>query len=176
MPSFHRCTASSAKRLEACCRVVGQSAAWLTAVMALVTCGVVIARALGIGSILAQESIVFMHAAVLTIVSAYTLSENEHVRVDIFYRRRSSVEKAWIDAFGIVFFLLPLSLFTVGISWDFVAHSWQHAETSQNAGGLGGVYWMKSLIIVNGLLLSLQALAMLAKQLLIITYHQALHD
>lgn len=170
MSHFYAFTALLAAKCNKATRIIGQITAWLTAVMALVTTSVVIARAFGIGSIWAQESVIYMHAAVLTAVSAYTLSDNGHVRVDIFYRRKSPLEQAWIDALGTVLLLLPLAIFTVFISWDFVAHSWQHAESSQNAGGINGVYWLKSLIIVNGGLLCLQAIALLSRNILTLSF------
>jgi TRAP-type mannitol/chloroaromatic compound transport system permease small subunit len=41
--------------------------------------------------------------------------------------------------------------------WDYVSRSWAMAEGSGDVGGLAGVYWVKSLILVGDALLLLAA-------------------
>lgn len=145
----------------------GRSVAWLTLVMVLATCMVVLLRrVLGLGSIALQESVIYMHAAVFMLGAAYALKHGGQVRVDIFYRRFSARQRAWVDCLGSLVFLLPLALFTGFISWDFVAGAWRTGEGSTDSGGLGGVYLLKSLIPLMALSLSLQALAELLRNLL----------
>ena len=152
-----------------CNTFIGQSLAWLTAVMVLITAAIVATRAtLNVGSIGSQELVTYLHAIVVMSASAYTLAANEHVRVDIFYRRFNAVQQAWIDLFGSLLLLLPFALATALISWDFVAHAWTLRETSADSGGLPWVYLLKSLLLVNGALLALQALADGARHLVTI--------
>ncbi len=139
---------------------------WLTLAMMLVTCAVVLLRyGLGIGTIWLQESVIYMHAAVFMLASAFTLRQDSHVRVDIFYRRFSSRAQAWINALGSLLLLLPFSVFITLLSWDFAAQSWAIGEVSADPGGIAGVYLLKSLLPLMGLLLILQALAELARNL-----------
>lgn len=150
---------------------LGKGVAWLTALMALTTTAIVIGRTLfNSGSVGLQDSVTYMHALVLMCAAAYTLRCDGHVRVDIFYRRYSPVQKAWLDALGAVLLLLPFCVFTIGISWNYAASAWAIREGSIDAGGIPAVFLLKTLIPVNGLLLGLQGLAELARQLVALTY------
>src|SRR5690554_6777560 len=105
---------------------LGRAIAWLTLAMAVVTFVVVAMRyVLGLNSIAMQESVVYMHAAVFLLGSAYTLKNEGHVRVDIFYRRFSRVRKAWVDSVGTMVLLLPMCGFLLAISWHSAITSWR---------------------------------------------------
>lgn len=140
----------------------GRVVAWLSLPMVIVTFVIVVLRyAFDLGWIWMQESVVWMHAAVFMLASAYTLNRDEHVRVDIFYRRMSARRKAWVDACGTGLFLLPVCAFIVYTSWDYVATSWAIREGSREAGGLPYPFvpLLKSLIPFTAALLALQGIA-----------------
>lgn len=150
---------------------LGKGVAWLTAVMALTTATIVLIRTVfDTGSVAMQEAVTYMHALVLMCAAAYTLRCDGHVRVDIFYRRYSVLQKAWLDAVGTLLFLLPFCLFTLAISWHYVANSWTIREISPDAGGIPAVFLLKTLILVNSGLLALQGVAELARHLVTIIY------
>jgi len=144
--------------------VVGLSASWLTLFMVLVTFVVVIMRyVFDAGAIWLQESVIWMHAIVFMLGAAYTLQQEEHVRVDIFYRNMSATRRGWVDLLGAVFFLLPLGLFLAYTAWDFVVISWQLRETSREPGGLPYplVSLLKTMLLLMPLALTLQGISML---------------
>ncbi|MCW8919701.1 MAG: TRAP transporter small permease subunit [Gammaproteobacteria bacterium] len=139
----------------------GRLLAWLTLALVIVTFGVVGLRYLfDLGSIALQESITAMHALLFMLGAAYTLRHEGHVRVDIFYRRFGARGRAWVDLLGVIFLLIPVTLFIIGVSWEYVASSWRLHEGSREAGGLPGVYLLKSAIPLMALLLLLQGVAM----------------
>ena len=77
---------------------IGEAVAWLTFLMAVVTCLVALLRyGFALGWIWLQETITWMHAAVFLLAAGYTLARDEHVRVDIFYREMSprSARRWW---------------------------------------------------------------------------------
>ena len=77
---------------------VGKTVAWLTLFMVVVTCVVVVFRyAFSSGWIWMQETVTWSHGIVFMLAAAYTLSCDEHVRVDIFYRNASPRRKALVD-------------------------------------------------------------------------------
>lgn len=132
---------------------------WLSLALVLVTFTVVVLRYLfDSGSIALQESMSYLHSCVFLVGMAYTLQQDEHVRVDIFYSQFSASGKAWVNLIGACFFLLPFMLFVSWISWEYVVDSWDVLEGSREAGGLPGVFLLKSLILVMAALLSLQAI------------------
>ncbi|WP_447530319.1 TRAP transporter small permease subunit [Vreelandella sp. TE19] len=147
---------------------VGRAIAWLVIVMMLVQFAIVVLRyVIGTNSIVMQESVMYMHAAVFMLGSAWTLKHDGHVRVDIFYRKLSSRARAWIDFLGTLFLLIPVALFIAIGSVHYVASSWAILERSPN-GGIPAVYLLKTLILVMVGLLLLQAVAQLIRQALII--------
>ena len=144
--------------------VTGRLMAWLALAMALLTVLIVVLRyGFGIGSIAMQELTIYMHATLFLLGAAYTLKSQSHVRVDIFYRRFSPRTRAWINSLGTLVFLLPLAVFIVGVSWEFVANSWAIREVSAEPGGIPAVFLLKTLIPLMALNLLLQGVAELLR-------------
>src|SRR5690606_32443787 len=148
---------------------IGRSIAWLTVMMVLVTCVVVILRrGFDIGSIALQESVTYMHAAVFLLGTAYALQYGAHVRVDILYRRFTPRTRAWINSLGALLLLLPVSIFIGFINIEFVSSAWRIREGSADSGGLRLVYWLKTLIPLMAVNLSLQAVAEILRNTLVL--------
>ena len=148
--------------------VVGRAAAWLTLFMVIVTFVVVVMRYIfDAGLIWVQESVVWMHAAVFMLGAAYTLQDEGHVRVDVFYRKMSDRGRAWVDLTGVIIFLLPLCLFLAWNSFEFVTHSWSMRETSRESGGLPYplVPMLKSIVLLMPVAVALQGLSLFLKSL-----------
>ena len=142
----------------------GRTVSWLSLFLVLVTFIVVVMRyVFDSGSIALQETARYLHATVFLVGMAYTLQQNAHVRVDIFYSQFSPRGKAWVDLFGALFLLLPFMLFISWISWSYIADSWSVLESSREAGGLPGVFLLKSLILIMTGLLSLQAFSQIVR-------------
>ncbi|WP_163559203.1 TRAP transporter small permease subunit [Halomonas sp. NO4] len=154
--------------LDGLTEVVGRSIAWLVLVMMLVQFAIVVMRyAFGIHSIVMQEAVMYMHAAVFLLGAAWTLRHDGHVRVDIFYRKLSPRGRARIDLAGTLLLLIPVALFIAVSSVDYVRSSWAILERSPD-GGIPAVFLLKSLIPVMVALLLVQGLAQLIRQWLIL--------
>lgn len=143
---------------------LGQAVAWLTLLMVLLTFSIVALRyVFDVGWIALQESVVWMHATVLLLAMGYTLSLDQHVRVDVFYRKLSPSSQAWVNLLGVVLLLWPTAAL-IGIgSYDYVAASWAVAESSSQSGGLPGLYVLKTLLPLSALLLAVQGLSLALK-------------
>lgn len=147
----------------------GRLIAWLVLLMACLTAGVVVLRyGFSIGSILAQEAVVYMHGSLFLLGAAYALKTGAHVRVDIFYRDFSPRTKAWVDSLGGIVFLLPLCAFIIGSSWDYVNESWRMREISPEPGGIPAVFILKSLIPLGAMNLALQGIAEVLRNTLVL--------
>lgn len=139
---------------------MGKLVSWLTLLMALLTLLIVVLRyGFDLGWIALQESVMYMHATVFLLGAAHTLKVDEHVRVDVLYRRFGPRKKALVNLLGTLLLLLPVSVFIFVASFDFVMASWRLMETSQEAGGLPLVYALKTLMLVFSASLILQAVA-----------------
>ena len=84
--------------------------------------------AFGIGSILMQEAIVYMHAVLFMMAAADTLLAEAHVRVDIFYARLPAARKAMVDLLGNALLVLPFCVLLFLVSIDYVRLSWSVLE------------------------------------------------
>ena len=157
--------------------LTGRAVAWLTLFMVVVTFVVVLLRYLfDMGWIAMQESITYMHGIVFMLGAAYTLRHDGHVRVDIFYRRFGPRGRAAIDMAGALLLLLPVSIYIFWISWRYVSDSGSVVEGSREAGGLPGVFLLKSLILLMPALLILQGFSTVLRNLLLITGRIATDD
>ena len=141
---------------------IGRAIAWLTLAMILLQFVVVILRyVFGIGSVMMQEAIVYMHASVFLGGAAYTLLHNGHVRCDIFYSDASPRTRAIVDLIGVFLFLLPMCIMIFWVSWPYVANAWAVLEGSPEGRlGIPAVFLLKTMIPVFALLLGLQAISM----------------
>lgn len=154
------------QRIETFIDITGRAVSWLTLGMVLTTFLVVFMRYLfDTGAIALQESISYMHAMVFLIGAAYTLKHNEHVRVDIFYHKLNLKQQALIDLLGNIFILLPVMIFILWISWEYVFESWSVLESSRETGGLPGLFLLKSCILLMASLLILQSCALILKSI-----------
>ena len=146
----------------------GKVSAWLTLCMVIVTFVVVVLRyVFDAGLIWLQESVVWMHAVVFMIGAAYTLQQEDHVRVDIFYRTMGATRRAWIDLLGVVIFLLPLCVFLGWKSFDFVAASWSLREASRESGGLPYPFipLLKSVLLLMPAIVALQGVSLFLRSI-----------
>lgn len=140
--------------------------------MVLVAFVVVVLRyVFAIGWVWLQESYVWMHGIVFMVGAGYTLLHNGHVRVDIFYRPASLRYKALVDILGSLFLLAPMLVFVVVVAYGYVMGSWAILEESREAGGLPGLFLLKTVILAFCVLTFLQGLSLAARSLLILRGH-----
>jgi TRAP-type mannitol/chloroaromatic compound transport system permease small subunit len=108
-----------------------------------------------------------LFGTVFLFCSPWTLLSNEHVRIDIVNNMLPKRARDFIDVFGHVVFLLPLTIIMLITSLPFLLRSANLNEQSLNAGGLP--QWpAKSLIVIGFGLLFLQAVSELIKRVAII--------
>ena len=149
-----------ARLIDALNERAGRLFSWLAILMVLVQFVVVLQRyVFGIGSIWAQESIVYMHGLMFMVLAGYTLLHNAHVRVDVFYRVMSPARKACVDLLGTVLLLWPVCFLVFYVAFPYVESSWAVREGSRETSGIQGVYLLKSVILVFAVLLALQGLS-----------------
>lgn len=137
---------------------------WLCLLLVLLQFGVVVARYLfDTGSVMAQEAILFTFGTMFMLALADALQSGRHVRVDMIFHGLSPTAQRRVDAVGTVVFLLPLCGFLLYLSLPYVVSSWAALEGSREAGGLPGVFLLKSVILIALILLIAQALVILIR-------------
>ena len=169
-----------ARAIDRFTNAVGQVAYWIVLIMIGVGVWNVLGRYIGnaIGQNLSSNALIesqwYLFDLVFLLGAAYTLQHNDHVRVDVFYDRWSRRRKAMADLLGTLLFLLPFSALVIYYSWEAIARSWAIRETSPDPGGLIR-YPIKSMIVVSFVLLILQGISEVIKNLAIIA-HQLPQD
>lgn len=144
---------------------IGRLVMWLVLAMVLVSSVNAVMRYLfNMSSNAWLELQWYLFAAVFLLCAGYTLLHNEHIRIDVVSSRFSPRTRAWVDVFGTLFFLLPMAIFIMWLSWPIFVNAWVSHESSSNAGGL--IRWPARLVIPIGFfLLSLQGISELIKRL-----------
>ena len=154
---------SFAERIDAFNEWVGRLASWSVMATVLVTFIVVVFRYgfEDLYSIALQESAMYFHAMIFMLGASYTLKHDDHVRVDIFYQKFPKRGKALVNTMGTLFLLIPVCVFILWVSADYVLASWANFEGSREAGGLPLVFILKSFIPLLALLLLSQSISIL---------------
>lgn len=144
---------------------IGRWAQWLILAAVLIsTVNAIVRKAFNYSSNGLLEIQWYLFAGVFLFGAAYTLMHNEHVRIDVVAGRFSKRTQTWIEVFGTLFFLLPMTLMILWLSVPFALHSMQSGEMSVNAGGL--ILWpVKMLLPIGFTLLALQGISELVKRL-----------
>lgn len=148
--------------LEGINHCVGRIVCWAALLMVVIQFTIVVFRyVFGISDVAANESVLYLHAALFMLGAGYTLTVDAHVRVDIFYAKASPAKKRLIDSFGHLFLLLPSMGMLLYWSWPSVANSWKIQEGAISVGGIPASFLLKSLIPAFCILLMLQSIACL---------------
>ena len=144
---------------------VGHAFYWLVLVTVLVSAANAVVRKLfNYSSNGLLEIQWYFFSAIFLFLAGYTLLRNEHVRIDVISSRLSKRAQTWIDILGTLFFLLPMAILLMWLSWPVFVDAYQRNEISTNAGGL--IIWPARLLVPIGfLLLILQGVSELIKRI-----------
>ena len=152
------------RRIDAFTERVGKAALWLVLIVVLISAGNALMRyTISYSSNAFLEIQWYLFGAIFFAFSGYTLLRNEHVRIDLVSGRFSRRTQTWIDILGIVFFLLPMAVAIIVLSWPVFVMTFESGEMSNSAGGL--IVWPARLMVPAGFgLLVLQAISELIKR------------
>ena len=127
---------------------LGKLISLMIPIMTILMIVIIVARYFfGIGLTGLQELVMYIHALIFLGCAGYVHYNDEHVRVDIFYRESSSKYKKKVNFLFSLLFLLPLCFVVGYYSIELITMAWKIKEVSTEAGGLGYVYIQKTLII-----------------------------
>ncbi|MEI4486441.1 TRAP transporter small permease subunit [Frigidibacter sp. MR17.14] len=144
--------------------IIGRSVAWLILVAVVISAGnAVVRKVFNTSSNAWLELQWYLYGAAFLLAAAYTLKQNEHIRIDIVYGIWSRRTQHWIDLFGHVVFLMPFVILMLYFFTPWVAFSYRTGEMSTNAGGL--IIWpSKALLLAGFFLLFLQGVSEIIKK------------
>lgn len=151
--------------IDALTERVGKSIIWLVLIMTLISSGNAVMRyTINYSSNAFLEIQWYLFSAIFLLGAGFTLMKNEHVRIDLISGKFSNRGRAWIDIFGIIFFLMPMAIAIMYLSWPVFLLALETNEQSNNAGGL--TVWPARLMVPVGFfLLVLQGVSELIKRI-----------
>ena len=139
----------ASRLIDALNTAVGKASYWLILVAVLISSGnAVVRKAFNMSSNSLLEIQWYLFAAVFLLCAGYTLLNKEHVRVDLIHSRLSRRKQLWVEIFGTLFFLAPMTLLILVLSWAPFVDAYTSGEVSSNAGGL--IRWPVKLLIPVG--------------------------
>ncbi|AWJ87141.1 sugar transporter (plasmid) [Azospirillum sp. TSH58] len=144
---------------------VGKLVYWLVLVAVIVSAGnATIRYSLHYSSNAWLELQWYLFSAIFLLCSGYTFLRNEHIRIDIVLGRFSRRVQCMVDIFGILFFLFPMAILIMWLSWPMFWDSFITKEMSSDAGGL--IRWPAKILVPAGFfLLTMQAVSELIKRI-----------
>ena len=153
------------RQIDALTERIGKSAIWIVLIVVLVSTGNAVMRyTVHYSSNALLEIQWYLFGLLFLLCSGYTLLRNEHVRIDLLSGKLSKRGQTWIDILGIVFFLMPMAVAILVLSWPVFLHAFASTEMSNSAGGL--IVWPARLMIPVGFaLLILQGVSELIKRI-----------
>lgn len=148
---------------------VGKTVGWCILAAVLLSAGnAVVRKVFNISSNAFLEAQWYLYGAAFLGAAAYTLRQNEHIRIDILYGALSRRRQHWIDLLGHLFFLMPFVVLMDVYFAPFVMQSFRSGEMSNNAGGL--ILWpAKALLLFGFALLTVQGLSEIIKKVAVMT-------
>jgi TRAP-type mannitol/chloroaromatic compound transport system permease small subunit len=147
--------------------IIGKAVGWLILLSILISAGnAIIRKVLNTSSNAWLEAQWYLFGAAFLLAAAYTLKQNEHIRIDIIYGMFSRRTQHWIDLLGHVFFLMPFVILMISYFTPYFLLSYRSGEVSTNAGGL--IIWpAKALLLAGFILLGIQGISEIIKKIAI---------
>lgn len=155
--------------IDAFNKMIGRAAAWLMLPVVFICFIVVVQRYLfGVGYVWLQELFIWLHGAAFMLAAGFALGTGAHVRVDVFYTRAAPRTKAWINIFGVLGLLFVMCFTLLWLSYPQVRMSWRLGERSASMSGLQYAYVLKTFIPIFCIVVILQGISMLTRNILVL--------
>lgn len=144
---------------------IGKAVTWLILIAVVVSAAnAVVRKVFNTSSNSWLELQWYLFGAAFLLAAAYTLKQNEHVRIDIVYGLLSRRTQHWIDLLGHLVFLMPFVALMVWYLVPYVSRSYALGEVSTNSGGL--IIWpAKALLLIGFTQLMCQGISEIIKKI-----------
>jgi TRAP-type mannitol/chloroaromatic compound transport system permease small subunit len=148
---------------------VGRGVSWATLLLVVVTFTDVVMRYFfNTSYVFTQELEWHIFAFIFLMGAGYTLKNDGHVRVEVFYGKLGRKGKAWVNLVGVLFFLIPSCALFIKTGIPFMLKSFQVLEGSPDPGGIPYRFILKGCIPAGYALILLQGISLGMNSLLAI--------
>jgi TRAP-type mannitol/chloroaromatic compound transport system permease small subunit len=110
-----------------------------------------------------QELIPSLNVVLVSVSICYGVLRDVHTRVDILTEKMADSRRVQFELVLVICLLWPTVLFLAIVLLPYVVQSWASLEGSRNVGGLGGVYVLKSSLMLMAVLLVAQAISIVVR-------------
>lgn len=114
---------------------------------------------MGVGFLELQDAVIYAFACLVVLTVPLAMARDRHVRVDVLREGQGQRTRRLTDIAGHVLFTIPVFALAAWNAWPLVSASWAIMEGSMETGGLGGLFIVKSMVLVMCALVLLTALA-----------------
>lgn len=151
------------RSIEAVIDAIGRATSWMAlAIIALMTCNVVLRYTLNYGAVWAQELEWHLLGVLVLFGMSYALLKDDPVRVDLFYARYSARAQFFVDVLTLLL-QIAISALVIWLSLKYVEQSWSIGEISSDPGGLPFRWAIKALLPIGFFLVMLQSIGALLR-------------
>ena len=125
------------KIIEKYINLIGKCISYLIPVITMLMIVIIVSRYFfGTGRTDLQELVMYFHSLIFLGCAGYVFNQDEHVRVDIFYRDAADKYKDIVNLVCGIIFLLPVGVIISSYRFDKINRSREIKETSTETGGL----------------------------------------
>ncbi len=144
---------------------IGRAVSWLILLAVLVSAGnAIVRKVFNTSSNMWLELQWYLYGAAFLGAAAYTLLENEHIRIDLVYGMWPRKVQHWIDLIGSLLFLMPFVILMIYFLYPWTVRSIERGEVSSSAGGL--ILWpAKAMLLAGFILLFFQGISEVIKKI-----------
>jgi len=150
--------------IEGAIERIGGAVSWVWIVLMLIICGnVFMKNVLHRGSIQLEEIQWHIYSALFLLGLSYAMVRDDHVRVDVLFEHLKPRTAAWVEAAGLIVFMLPFVGVLIWYAVPFVLSSYLDAERSISPAGLSHYWILKGVLLFSLVLLLLATIARLSR-------------
>ena len=131
----------------------------------LVIINILLRYIFNINFIFLQELVMYLHAFIFLFGVSICLRDDSHVRIDVVTSKLRKKNKIIIDLIGYIILVIPFCFFVIYESTTMISQSWSMLEGSSEPGGLPIVYILKSSIYIFSLLLLIQTIGKISRDI-----------
>jgi TRAP-type mannitol/chloroaromatic compound transport system permease small subunit len=148
-------------KIDALNRSIGLIVRWVALLLVIVVFLDTSLRYLAnVSYVFTQELEWHLFSFIYLIGAGYTLLQDGHVRVDIFYQHMNDTKRSWVNFLGTIFFLLPGCMLVIITSLPWVYNSFVIYEGSPDPGGIPLRFLLKACVPIGFLLILLQGISL----------------
>ena len=131
----------------------------------LVIINILLRYIFNINFIFLQELVMYLHAFIFLFGVSICLRDDSHVRIDVVTNKLRKKNRIIIDLIGYIILVIPFCFFVIYESTTMISQSWSMLEGSSEPGGLPIVYILKSSIYIFSLLLLIQTIGKISRDI-----------